>query len=348
MVGNTSQVSGRFIASCCTQFFCPPPASMECASDSTWGAHRLRVEIPGSLAECSPRNLGHSACRLSTPIRLPWVELLCHRLNTQGDRPGVFGRMHNSGLQRLAAIVAPTAMAGIASGYFNIARALGCDAKQRSSFCWLGSEGPVASAGVFGPADRIFEQLADLQEFIDQTADCNPAWRAEAIAYQLFMIHPLADGNGRAVRALTIGFHRRYQCVEALYLFWCLKYFRRTLFDQWKMSRCIGKFICAEGSFFRWQDSATALNDAFESLLRQGLPRQVVAALCLHGEVTVGSVRACDGGIGDKAALRMVVRWQEWCQREGGKQLALLDAAIRSMTVSSRSSEAKDDVRVAA
>lgn len=343
MVDGFERKGGVLQKSQATHFFCPPPARMECASDSTWGAHRLRVEVPSSIVGLKPGKNEFLCANSRPPVHLCWVELLAHRLNSQADRGVLLGKMSNSGILRVADVLSPAAPADIAARYFEIARAMGCRTDRRSSFCWLGASGPVGSQGVFGPAELISEQLRDLQRFIDESRGYAPAWRAEAVAYQLFMIHPLSDGNGRAIRAVTIGFHRRYRSPEALYIFWRLKYAKRGIFDQWKLARLSGVNDCAVDSFLEWLDRAVSLNARFNSLIDIGLARQAVVALCLHGEVSEASVAACDGGIGRATASRIVDRWNAWVERDESATLGALDKIISSMTTSVNQKEGESN-----
>ncbi|MBA0457826.1 hypothetical protein D7Y57_17075 [Stenotrophomonas maltophilia] len=326
-----------------THFFCPPTARMECASDSTWGAHRLRVEVPSPLAGIKPPDSELLRPEFCSSGNLRWVELLSHRFNSQADGGGLLEKMSNPGRLRIADILAPAALTGVAARYFELARALGCRGERRSSFCWLGNSGPVGSQCVFGPAERIPEQLADLQQFIDESGGYFSAWRAEAIAYQLFMIHPLSDGNGRAIRAVMIGFHRRFGSVEALYIFWRLKFGKRVMFDQWKLARLAGVNDSLEDSFIDWCEKAVLLNEGFDRLIRSGMARQAVVALCLHGEVSEASVRACDGGLGRATARRIVDGWNVWIERDQGGAFAALGEIISSMKSSVNSRECEID-----
>lgn len=317
------------VAGC--SFFCPRPARMECASDDTWGAHRIRVEIPEPISGMAPGPNERSCQKNQIPGHLHWVELLSHRLNLQTGRPSIISKMCNEGLLRLAKNTAPHALADITSNYFLLASALNCPTSARSSFCWLGNSGPVGSQGVFGPADRIPHQMKDLSLFLDENAEGSSAWLIEAAAYQLYMIHPLSNGNGRTVRAIVIGFHRKRKCMEALYLFWRLKFSRRKMFDQWKIARQTGVLDNSKrDEFDAWRHRATALNCEFENLLTQGLPHQAITALCLHGEVSEQSVRACDRGLGRMTASRISQHWIEWLNHGGEQIIQNMDAIVQS------------------
>lgn len=316
-----------------SHFFCPAPARLECASEETWGSHRIQVEIPAPLKGARPSMAEHILERDVERRGLYWVELLSHRLNALRGEARLLGEMTNPSLLRHARVIAPAALQDISTKYYEIARSLGCAATARSSFCWLGAGGPVDSYAVFGPAELIAQQMEDVGLFIDENRGRESPWFFEAIAYQLLMIHPLSDGNGRTVRSIVIGLHRRSGSIEPLYIFWRLKFCRRQMFDQWKSARVLGALCChGSESLVRWQERAVALNDAFGELLTKGLAKQAVTALCLHGEVSVRSVTACDSGLGGRTACRIVDGWKAWYEADCGKELRRLEGVVASLT----------------
>lgn len=311
-----------------TLYFCPPPSRLECSRDDVWGAHNIRVEIPDPLLGYE-LNKSSSTCAGHGLVCLSTLQLVALRMNvTAGEfKLKSESTPEYSGSEML--LRSSRACSDIARSVYEVAKAAGISPKARSSHTWLGGNGPLNSPVVFADSSLIPEQLADLQAFIEQNAGCRELF--EAIAYQLFVIHPLQDGNGRVIRSMLIGLQSVGRDGFPLYLFWRLRFGKSRIFEQWRHAKECGAMEVCELEFNEWLNMAVRVEGLFERIRSFGVCDRVIKAVCLYGSHSVEALRRVDGSIGNGLAKRLSRRWEECMSMGGGRWINEIENNISSM-----------------
>jgi len=291
-------------------YFIPAPRSMEAADARIWGASRLAVASPAPIAN-REFMAGGSADGVSPPHRL--MLMLTSRLSR------VHSLQHNEEYKlrpvqgdRLLQSIQPLRLqkgAVCSEVLFQIALNGGLRSPMlRSDQCWVGGDSPLDSALALPDTSKIQDQLEDFFTFLSTHQANTSREVAEAAAYQLLTIHPLADGNGRAVRALLVSMAARTKSAYPLYFAWRLMFDKRRTATAWECSAQTGRGTQSTSHYDQWRSCAAALVATYRRLVDEGLDSRIADALILHGyadEATVlSSAPACTNALARKMLER--------------------------------------------
>ncbi|TDB35218.1 hypothetical protein TEP_17115 [Stenotrophomonas sp. TEPEL] len=286
------------------------------------------LKIPGPLRgyELSKSS---STCAGHGPVCLSTLQLVAVRINVTA---GEFKLESKSAPKYWVRDILPWSSRGcsdIARSVYEVAEAVGILPKARSSHTWLGRNGPLHSPVVFAESSLIPDQLADLQAFIEQNAGCRELF--EAIAYQLFMIHPLQDGNGRVIRSMLIGLQSVGRDGFPLYLFWRLRFGKSRIFEQWRHAKECGAMQVCEREFTEWLSLAVRVEGLFGRIRSFGVCDRIIKAVCLYGSHSVEALRRVDGSIGNGLAEKLSRRWEACMSMGGSRWISEIEKDISSM-----------------
>ena len=178
--------------------------------------------------------------------------------------------------------------------------------KLRSDQAWMGGGNPLEASLVLPDASHLPSQLADLLVFLraHQTSGCRRV--AEALAFQLLTIHPLADGNGRATRALLIKLSARSRSLYPLYFAWRLMFDKRRTALNWASLCASGKPDPNSAHYERWAEIAGALNTTIRKSQMRGIDKRIVASLLLYGHITLDTLICANLGCTTSLARKLI------------------------------------------
>ena len=187
-------------------YFAPAPYIRESAPDHIWGANGVVVTRPAPMAD---HVIDDSLDQPTSPTMLLHCAMVTARMNRVYSRPfdsGVALAPHPG--DRLRESLSPLAFGPKNFEHdwlFSMATQAGVPrARVRSDQAWVGGRSPLESKMALPASSLVPSQLSDLHDFLQPNQASKAKGVAEAAAYQLLTIHPLADGNGRTTRMLLV------------------------------------------------------------------------------------------------------------------------------------------------
>ncbi len=295
-------------------YFAPAPYIRESACERVWGANGVVVARPVPLSERRfSEAVASSDSALVDRDVLRYVLLLSARMTrVHSVAVRVDYRLSASPQDKLRASVSPLILReGEAGQSFVEGLALSAGVSKprlRSDQAWVGGKSPLDASLALPDASYIPEQLKDFVAFVckHQASSCREI--AEAMAFQLLSIHPLADGNGRAARALLIKLASRSGSSYPLYFAWRLMFDKHRTAANWAALAVTGKPFPNSSHFDSWLAAAITLRDACERAAAAGLDARVIGALLLYGKVTDETIACSNQGCSAALTQKMIAR----------------------------------------
>lgn len=295
-------------------YFAPAPYIKNSASERVWGANGVVVARPAPLSErffsglvdpgdnsLVERDVLHYAALLSA--RMTRV----HSVTVHADyglRPSLQDKLRTS----MSPLILRAGEAG-QSFVEGLAVSAGITKPRlRSDQAWVGGKSPLEASLALPDASHIPEQLMDFVAFVCKHQASSSREIAEAMAFQLLSIHPLADGNGRAARALLIKLASRSGSSYPLYFAWRLMFDKHRTVANWALLAATGKSAPNGSHHDSWLAAATTLKDACERAKAAGLDPRIVAALLLYGRVTNETIACANQGCSAALTQKMIAR----------------------------------------
>jgi hypothetical protein len=290
-------------------FFSPRPYIREAASEAVWGASALQVSKPAPIA--------HLIFETSVEEGKGDAALTWHatRLTARVSRYSPSARSIAAPLtpsqgDGLARSVAPLAVPVSKEPMANLkawAELAGVpEPRMRSDQAWIGGGNPQQAALLLPDTSAIRGQLDDYYEFLFNHQRSRSKQAAEAIAYQLLTIHPLADGNGRLSRLLLIKLAAATESPFPLYLVWCLKFAAQRLLSGWQEAALRGRAAPDDGHYQRWLLALSELRHVDEEAASAGVDRRVLGALLLYGAATEQSILCANPACNPSLARKLM------------------------------------------
>lgn len=293
-------------------FFAPAPRSFDAANERVWGASRLVVATPAPIAT---REFQTAILAETTGVDTKSLLLLTARLSrVHSLKYNQDYRLSPSPEDRLLKSVEPLRVrlpASCTEVLFENSRDAGIrNPVLRSDQCWVGGGSPLDSALALPDTSRLEEHLKDYFTFLEAN-QANPSYEVvEAAAYQLLMIHPLADGNGRVARAILMKLAARTGSPYALYFVWRLMFDKRRTVGIWADASATGRATQDSSHYDAWLRSAIAITDARNTSVNSGLDARIANALLAYGYVDEKTIlhanSACSVSLARKLAERAI------------------------------------------
>jgi hypothetical protein len=290
--------------------FSPRPLIRVCASDRIWGAHTLRVAHPHPIAQLKcERSTREEWENLSPPV-FKALYNLSHRLSLTHRGQRVGGRISAEDF----AWVAKATKHAVSdfpddpeSKLAEIAGALQIpDAMRRSDFAWVGSAGPKASSLVLPEATCIPAQLQDLALFFRNNRRSESNAFFEALAYQLLMIHPLRDGNGRSTRFIVLQLALASRSSYAMYFAWRLIFDKQGIARKWQSPSADPRDQYPCMHYRSWLDEATSLASALHGSNSGPVDPRIADAITLFGQASVAALTHLCPSMGNQLARKLI------------------------------------------
>lgn len=279
--------------------FTPLPLIKEAADPRIWEDHAIVVSSPQPLSghtfssvPLTDWRMDEAALRpiLLITARLNRVHRL-HPIESQSLAPS-FGDSFTHSLRPLANsdvqdwrrfLEQITHCAGISS--FQL----------RSDRSWVGAASPLEAGLVCPSIARVPHQMEDLMSFLADHLDNRNGQVDEAAAFQFLSIHPLHDGNGRAVRSLLIKMSSRKKSPYPLYIAWRLMFDKIGLIRSWQEGPRSGGTSFDENHYMQWRQTGSSIGKAYLDAAAAGCDTRALDCVTAFGELSPAGICAMNG-----------------------------------------------------
>lgn len=181
----------------------------------------------------------------------------------------------------------------------------------RSDRSWVGAASPLEAGLVCPPTAKVPGQMKDLMSFLADHLD-NPNEQVdEAAAFQFLSIHPLHDGNGRAVRTLLIKMASRKRSLYPLYVAWRLMFDRIGLIRSWQERSLDDGSSFDESHYVRWRHTASSVGTAYLDAAAAGCDTRALDCLTVFGELSTAGIRAVNSTASAKLCRKITSKHEE-------------------------------------
>ncbi|GMR27173.1 hypothetical protein D7U89_05270 [Stenotrophomonas maltophilia] len=186
----------------------------------------------------------------------------------------------------------------------------------RSDRSWVGATSPLEASLVCPSTARMPQQIEDLMSFLAEHLDSPNEQVDEAAAFQFLSIHPLHDGNGRAVRTLLIRMASRKQSLYPLYVAWRLMFDKTGLMRSWRDSSLDGAIAFDVNHYIQWRHSGTSIGNAYLDAAAAGCDTRALDCLTAFGELSAAGICALNSTASPALCAKIISKHKE-CKSTG-------------------------------
>lgn len=295
--------------------FKPTPLIRLCAAESSWGAHTLRVAHPQPICDLQfPRCIREDHENLPADT-FKSLHKLTHRLSLTYRRDLYTSQIDDKDCAWLARAIKHSVSDlsnNTESKIHEISNALRIpNVTRRSNFAWIGASGPKSSPLVFPECSHIAAQLKDLGSFLKRNRLTDSKGFFEALAYQLLMIHPLRDGNGRTTRFIILQHALATNSAYAIYFCWRLIFDKTGVAREWASpSANLGNSgPCPH--YMSWLENVSALDRILRNSNDATSDERIVDAISLYGHASISALTSMHPSMGSSLAIKIIEKASE-------------------------------------
>ncbi|HDS1123121.1 TPA: Fic family protein [Stenotrophomonas maltophilia] len=300
--------------------FAPLPLIREAADPRIWEDHAIVVSSPQPLSGRTFSPISFTDWRMEE-ARLRPLLLLTARLSRVHRLQAV--KSHSLApiaTDRIAQSLRPLAISDLREWNRFLEQLTHCSGiarfQLRSDRSWVGATSPLEASLVCPSTARVPQQIEDLMSFLADHLD-NPNEQVdEAAAFQFLSIHPLHDGNGRAVRTLLIRMASRKQSLYPLYVAWRLMFDKIGLMRSWRDRSRDGATTFDESHYTQWRHSGNSIGRAYLDAAAAGCDTRALDCLTAFGELSAGGICALNSTASPALCAKIISRHKE-CKSTG-------------------------------